>query len=686
MPSIPVANPGTTSTEFVPSEAKPAIKFFVKRWTPSTSPPTAAVLFIHGFLENIERYDHVFPVFASKGIAVTAFDQRGFGKTAKDGTDSWKKNHGNTTRSLQYQDIAQFLKDERKRLDQEYGPRSVPLFLVGHSMGGGLALATFTRPKSEAFFPSAVLQDVKGVVALAPWLLLVDNPPSIVPTAAGYLISIYPGAKKQAPLNPEYVSKDPEVVAEYRKNPFTNPNVYLKAIHGPLASGLNILNKEYVNFPNDKPLLIVHGTADKVCDIKGSRDFIQRVQADDKQLIEMEGLYHELHNEQGDEKVKAINHVIDWILAHAKSPGGPESSASAPSASAAPVTATSVPTSADTSAKKAWATLLTGEKYLPGLFVFSRSLLHGRNASRYPLIVMVTDDVSAEAQQVIKEMGCIVRRVDALMPTQKSEMLAEERFSLVWTKLRAFELEEYERVILIDSDMLVRRNMDELMTCKLDSDSGIAASFACTCNPRKVASYPASWISANCAFTPQSHPDALTHPTTVTPESRDNYHLLNSGLVVLTPSKAVMEDMSRQIATDPEIPAFRFPDQDFLAKYYKGRFTPLPWVYNALKPLRKCHTNIWRDEEVRNVHYILDKPWAVGYPGNEEDDPDAVTHSWWWKAYEDAKAHREGLLAESDQWEEYIGRFVREEPRDVVNAAQPQPALGTPAQAIEAHL
>ncbi len=73
------------------------------------------------------------------------------------------------------------------------------------------------------------------------------------------------------------------------------------------------------------------------------------------------------------------------------------------------------------------------------------------------------------------------------------QTLAADRFSLVWTKLRAFELDEYERVILIDSDMLVRRPMDELMDKKLDHPDGIAASFACSCNPRKVATYPDTW-------------------------------------------------------------------------------------------------------------------------------------------------------------------------------------------------
>ena len=49
-----------------------------------------------------------------------------------------------------------------------------------------------------------------------------------------------------------------------------------------------------------------------------------------------------------------------------------------------------------------------------------------------------------------------------------------------------------QRVVMLDSDMIVMRNMDELMELDLPSD-WIAAAHACTCNPRKLAHYPEDW-------------------------------------------------------------------------------------------------------------------------------------------------------------------------------------------------
>jgi alpha-N-acetylglucosamine transferase len=148
--------------------------------------------------------------------------------------------------------------------------------------------------------------------------------------------------------------------------------------------------------------------------------------------------------------------------------------------------------------RAAWATLVTGEKYLPGLAVFSESLLRGSKShagSKYPLVAMVTSDVSQDALDAIVSLGCLLQHVERLSPEQSlkgKQNHAQAHFQDVWTKLRAFELVDYERIVMVDSDMLVRRNMDELMDLPMQDDE-IMASFACTCNPTKNPNYPDNW-------------------------------------------------------------------------------------------------------------------------------------------------------------------------------------------------
>lgn len=87
-----------------------------------------------------------------------------------------------------------------------------------------------------------------------------------------------------------------------------------------------------------------------------------------------------------------------------------------------------------------------------------------------------------------------------LVPSVNKDFANDVRFYDCWSKLTPFSLVEYERVVQLDSDMLVRRNMDELMDMELDApelggegERVFAASHACVCNPLHKKHYPKDW-------------------------------------------------------------------------------------------------------------------------------------------------------------------------------------------------
>jgi inositol 3-alpha-galactosyltransferase len=145
---------------------------------------------------------------------------------------------------------------------------------------------------------------------------------------------------------------------------------------------------------------------------------------------------------------------------------------------------------------------------------------------------------------------------------------------------------------------------------------------------------------ANCAYTPLTHPSALASPMPIVPTSIRTHTLLNSGLVVFTPSMAVLASMLQFLDTSPLISTFSFPDQDFLAHFFAGRWKPLGWQYNAIKTARYWHPNMWSDDAVRNLHYIVDKPWNAGRKRGEDDE---ITHGWWWDEF---KVWEQGMKSE----------------------------------------
>jgi alpha-N-acetylglucosamine transferase len=148
-------------------------------------------------------------------------------------------------------------------------------------------------------------------------------------------------------------------------------------------------------------------------------------------------------------------------------------------------------------------------------------------------------------------------------------------------------------------------------------------------------------VPENCAHTRAN----LTTPISPGSFSVRTHHLLNGGLIVLHPSQEAFERLTEVLA-DPElVSTFLFPDQDLLAHVYKNKFQPLGYQYNALKTLRACHTGMWRDEDVKNVHYILDKPWSKRV---EKGDANEVLHGWWWDEFGRVEAEWKGT---KDSWE-----------------------------------
>ncbi|KAH6652881.1 glycosyltransferase family 8 protein [Truncatella angustata] len=297
---------------------------------------------------------------------------------------------------------------------------------------------------------------------------------------------------------------------------------------------------------------------------------------------------------------------------------------------------------------KVWTTLITNNAYLSGLLTLDFSLKQQK--SKYPLVALYTDTFPESGLAVLKARGVPAQRIEYLLPTQGKDYSNDPRFYDCWSKLTPFSLAQYKRVVQLDSDMLVLRNMDELMEMDLDEPSDVekgvgsrvfAAGHACVCNPLKKPHYPKDWVKENCAFTHQ-HPDPEKAQTEGIDPSVGPLGFMNGGLQVVNPSKAVF----KQIVDFMENHAVNmdFADQSVLSDLYRGRWVPLPYIYNALKTMRweGVHDPIWRDESVKNVHYILaPKPWdEVDEQGNFIGKDES--HAWW------VRVNNERLKAESE--------------------------------------
>jgi alpha-N-acetylglucosamine transferase len=133
-------------------------------------------------------------------------------------------------------------------------------------------------------------------------------------------------------------------------------------------------------------------------------------------------------------------------------------------------------------------------------------------------------------------------------------------------------------------------------------------------------------IPANCAFTGCDRTAGTINPPSIT--KRDYF---NSGLVVLIPNQDIFQQMIDRLFGAADLSIYPFPDQDFLNEIFKNRWKPLPYSYNALKTLPSAHSPMWNLHDVKNIHYILSKPWDTD--PNHEPDVYYPLYQLWWEAF-----------------------------------------------------
>jgi len=301
MPSLWVKGPSNT-------------EFFVNTFP--AEDPKASIIFCHGFIEHIGRYVDIFPLYAKRGISVVCFDQRGFGRTACD------KEHNNG--GMKYAMTSSL--DQRRDLEHFYNtleeilPNSarLPRFIMGHSMGGAIALGIVTRPKGHQSSPDPKTFEkfpLRGVIATSPLLHQTFPAPKWKTFFGGLASNIVPEIQIPTEVKAEDLSHDDAVNRAYVQDPLVIQKGTLKGVSDMLALGEEIVKSDYRHWPANLPLLLIHGTEDKVTSHTTSKQFMEKLPANlDKTLSLYEGGYHELHNEPNGGREKLVNEVADWIL------------------------------------------------------------------------------------------------------------------------------------------------------------------------------------------------------------------------------------------------------------------------------------------------------------------------------------------------------------------------------------
>lgn len=256
---------------------------FWRSWR--TASPRAEAAIVHGLGEHSGRYDHVGQFLAARGIECWAGDCRGHGLSPGP--------------RVHVDDFGAYAEDAGAFLDLA-SAAGRPLFLIGHSQGGLVALLrALRRPEG-----------LRGVVVSSPFVAAhsAAAPSALRLAGLAVLFRLAPSFVTRTGLDTSALSHDPEVEKQYVADPLVSKKVSAGWYRAARAA------QEEVNLGAPRfavPVLVMASGDDRLVDPAAVRGWAERAPRDRVTYVEWPGMYHEMFNEIGKERV--LERVAEWI-------------------------------------------------------------------------------------------------------------------------------------------------------------------------------------------------------------------------------------------------------------------------------------------------------------------------------------------------------------------------------------
>jgi alpha-beta hydrolase superfamily lysophospholipase len=253
--------------------------------------PRAALLIVHGLAEYAGRYRDIATTLAERGISCFADDQRGHG--SRPGTRT------HVDRFDDFVDDLNLAAESLRRRSPE-----LPLFIWGHSMGSIVAICAVLTARHRW----------RGAITTSNSLEVFRRGPNPLNPLFRLASRVAPQIRVPLGLDPRKISTDEAVQRAYGSDPLIPPTASLRLIV-EFAAACERCRRSAAQLT--LPWLVVHGEADAIAPVQGSRMLFDALHSQDKQLVIYRGLRHEVHNEQPAERAKFIDLISDWILKRA---------------------------------------------------------------------------------------------------------------------------------------------------------------------------------------------------------------------------------------------------------------------------------------------------------------------------------------------------------------------------------
>ncbi len=269
-----------------------SLALYYQAWLP-LNPSKAVLINLHGLGDHSGLYPSIAAHFPMRRFAVYAYDMRGNGRSP--GQRAYLR-HWDEYRG----DLHAFIRQVR------IWQRGLPIFVLGHSLGG-LVVLDYALHHPEG---------LSGVIAAAPPLGKVGVPPYLM--ALGRVMSrVWPRFSLEVGMDLSGLARDPTVIETALSDPLFHRRGTARLSTEVTAA---ISRVQACSRDLKVPLLILHGSADRMVPPEGSREFCRKAHQSLCELREYPGAYHGLFADVNHQEV--LTDLERWM--DARLPDRPE--------------------------------------------------------------------------------------------------------------------------------------------------------------------------------------------------------------------------------------------------------------------------------------------------------------------------------------------------------------------------
>jgi alpha-beta hydrolase superfamily lysophospholipase len=249
----------------------------------------AGLIFVHGIAEHSDRYHHVAAALARSGIASFVYDQRAHGRSP-----------GTRAHVADFRLFAHDLQSVSAAVRARFPV--MPLFVWGHSMGS--VVVTLAAVQGMAW--------ARGIITSGCALDALPTLEGLRGLGLRIAVTLLPRLRINLSVDATRLTQVEEIQRQHMNDPLVPRSASLRLLYG-FAEACQTCKANLAQL--NLPWLAIHGEADQVCPVSGSRRLIAGMSASDKQLVIYPGLLHEPHNEHEAARTAMFELMSNWILA-----------------------------------------------------------------------------------------------------------------------------------------------------------------------------------------------------------------------------------------------------------------------------------------------------------------------------------------------------------------------------------